>query len=153
MNVSREQIAQALFKLLQGVNANITFAPAKFQTISRSAFIWARTPPANQPALYLIHSGERATQNSAFGLTKWNPLFILQIYAQRGGETEAIPDTLIDGMLDGIDATLQSKPQGERQTLGGLVTNCWIEGEILFAPGEIASQLNMIVPVRVLTGI
>lgn len=161
MNVPREQIANALLTLLNGVNTNISNASAKFQLISRRGAIWSSTPPANQPALYLIQVAEHATQHGSpnfpgapsMGETKWTIDYTLQIYAKADAGSTSIPDSLINSILDGIDATLQSKPPANAQTLGGLVTNCWIEGTILIGTGQLETQLMMLVPVRVTTGI
>jgi hypothetical protein len=154
MNVSRESIAAALLTLLQGVNANITYGPAKFAAgnITRKGAIWSKTPPANQPALYQIQVAEHGTQTPTFGAEKWTLDFVLEIYALASEGSADVPDTLINAILDGIDKTLQPKPPSIFQTLGGLVTNCWIEGEIIIGTGTISNQLMMLVPVRCLTG-
>ena len=154
MNVSRESIAQALLALLQGVNANITLSAAKFApgSIARKGAVWSKTPPANQPAMYLIQVSEQASQVAAIALTRWTLDFTLEIYATADASSAAVPDTLINGILDGIDLTLQPKPPYERQTLGGIVTNCWIDGEIIIGTGQIDTQLMMLVPVRCVTG-
>ncbi len=161
MNVSRESVAQALLTLLQGVNANISYAPAKFQLISRKGAIWSNTPPANQPAMYIIQVAEHSTESASptfpgmqsIGAQKWIMDFTLQIYALADESGVPVPDTLINAILDGIDKTLQSQPPGERQTLGGLVTNCWIEGTIVIGTGQLDTQLALLVPVRCITGI
>ena len=154
MNVQREQVALALLKLLQGINANTTYGPAKFAggSITRKGVIWSKTPPTNQPALYLIQVAEHATQATAIGETKWIIDYVLQIYATADASSGAVPDTLINAILDAVDVTLQPRPNAERQTLGGLVTNCWIEGEIIIGTGQLDTQLVMLVPVRVVTG-
>ena len=154
MNVSREQIAQSLLTLLQGVNANISLPSAKFPagSITRKGAIWSKTPPANQPALFQIQTGESASQVGEIGLTRWILDFTLEVYAIADAASATVPDSLINGILDGIDKTLQPKPPYERQTLGGIVTNCWIDGDIIIGTGQIDTQLMMLVPVRCVTG-
>ena len=155
MNVPREQIAQALLTLLQGINTNISYGPAQFPagSITRRGAIWSKTAPANQPCLYVVQVAEHTSQESAFGENRWVLYFTLEVYAQADAASAAVPDTLINAILDGIELTIQSKPKGMPQTLGGIVTNCWIEGEIVLGTGQIETQLMMLVPVRIVTGI
>ena len=155
MNVPREQIAQALLTLLQDINANISYGPAQFPagSITRRGAIWSKTAAANQPCLYGVQVAEHTSQESAFGENRWVLYFTLEVYAQADAASAAVPDTLINAILDGIELTIQSKPKGMPQTLGGIVTNCWIEGEIVLGTGQIETQLMMLVPVRIVTGI
>lgn len=143
-----------MLTLLQGVNANVTYPGAQFPqgSITRKGAIWSKTPPANQPAAFLVQVAERADQATGIGLTQWFLDFMLEIYAQADGASAAVPDSLINGILDAIDLTLQPEPPYERQTLGGLVTNCWIEGDLIIGTGQIETQLMMLVPIRVVTG-
>ena len=48
---------------------------------------------------------------------------------------------------------MNSSPIGERQTLGGIVNNAWIEGEVIMDTGILDQQLALMVPVSVECGI
>ena len=111
------------------------------------------TTPVNRPCLYVVQVAEHTSQESAFGENRWVLYFTLEVYAQADAASAAVPDTLINAILDGIEFTIQSKPKGMPQTLGGIVTNCWIEGEIVLGTGQIETQLMMLVPIRIVTGI
>src|SRR6266404_1488272 len=129
MRNPREIVAAALFTLLQGTQ--IGGLPA-FKSTSRRPQIWTNSPIANQPAMYLAHTGEQAVQSQSYGLTKYLLHFEILIYARADGSPNAVPDTLINSLLDAIDAQMQSTPPGDRQTLPGNVAyHAWIEGEIL----------------------
>src|ERR1700731_4659884 len=110
-------------------------SPTKFQTVGRDAAIWSNISPGDQPALYLVHSGEQVMQNTAYGLAKYALHFEILIYARADASPNAVSDTMINAMLDAIDTQMQSVPPGERQTLGGVVYHAWIEGEILIDSG------------------
>jgi hypothetical protein len=150
VNVSRETVSNALFNLLAATQ--IGGLPA-FKSKSRKGKIWSNTNPSDQPAMFLIHTGEQAVQNQSYGLTKYLLHFEIVIYARADANPTQIPDTLINALLDAIDAQMQSKPPGERQTLGNVVYHAWIEGEILIDTGIIDQQIAIMVPVRVMTGI
>ena len=156
MNVPRKQIATALLSLLQGANANISLGSAKFQqgAITRKPLVFASTPPASQPAMYVVHAEEEGSQNFAFGATKWAMWFVLVIYFKPDASSAGIPDDIADAILDGIEETLSAGPQAERQTLGGIVTNCYIQGRVTIGTTAAdTQQMFMLVPVKVDTGI
>jgi hypothetical protein len=151
VRVPRETVSVALFNLLKATQ--IGGLPA-FQSTSRKAKVWSNTNQADQPAMFLIHSGEEAVQSQAYGLTKWMLHFEILIYARVDSNPNGIPpDTTINAILDAIDAQMQSTPPGERQTLGNVVYHSWIEGQILIDTGILDQQIAILVPVRVLTGI
>ncbi len=150
MNVPRETVAAALLTLLQGTQ--IGGNPA-FLTTGRRARVWSDVTPGDQPALFVIHPGERALQDQALGLTKWMLHFDILIYLRADASPTAVPDTAINAILDAIDAQMQSKPPAERQTLGGVVYHAWIEGDIFIDSGILDQQVAIMIPVHVLTGI
>jgi hypothetical protein len=150
VNNPRETIAAALFSLLAATQINS--APA-FATTGRRAKIWGDVDPSKQPAMFLIHSGEQAVQSQPFGLTKWLLHFEVLIYLRVDPSPTATPDTAINAFLDAIDAQMQSGSKGTNQTLGGLVTNAWIEGSILIDSGILDQQVAMLIPLKVVTGI
>ena len=148
MNVAREAVAEALYNLLAATQVN---NQAAFKSSSRKAKVWSNTNNSDQPAMFLIHTGEQVLQNQVFGLPKYLLHFEILIYARADANPSVTPDTLINGLLDAIDAQLQSKPPAERQTLGNLVYHAWIEGEILIDTGIIDQQIAVLVPVKVRT--
>lgn len=150
MKVPRETVAAALFSLLQ--TTQIGGNPA-FLTTGRRGRIWSNVTPDDQPAMFLIHSGESAVQSQAPGLTKWLLHFEMLVYLRVDPSPTATPDTTINAILDAIDAQLQSMPPGERQTLGGVIYNAWIEGQILIDTGILDQQVAILVPIKCLTGI
>jgi hypothetical protein len=64
------------------------------------------------------------------------------------------PITSLNNILDAIDPITGGvlKPQviNGRQTLGNLVYDCYIEGEIVKVPGDLNGQGVMIIPIKVI---
>lgn len=145
----RESIANALFALLSLATLN----GVPFTTYSRAAKIWSQVDNGQQPALYLVHTGETLVQKQPFGLTKYTFHFHVLIYLRGDADPSSIPDTLINEALQSIDNALQTTPVGEKQTLGGLVENAWIEGDTLIDPGILDQQVVAVVPIKVVAGL
>jgi hypothetical protein len=77
------------------------------------------------------------------------------IYTDVGTDKTAVPADVGDDLLDIIDTALAPSPtdqlmNGGRQTLGGLVYDCRIEGDIELAPGDVQGKGIFMVPIRVI---
>ena len=53
-----------------------------------------------------------------------------------------LPATQLNAVWKSIENILSSSPIGERQTLGGIVNNAWIEGEVMMDTGILDQQLG-----------
>lgn len=135
MNVPREQISVALFNLF----ANNAALKALCTTITRVPKIWSAVTNAELPYLLLFKGGpdtEGYSQSQAIGLTKYRLNFNLWLYLRSDATGEVLAETLINNVADAIDAAMQGNPPnagnlsayGQKQTLGGIVNNAWIEG-------------------------
>jgi hypothetical protein len=123
-----------------------------FRTMQRAAVVPQSIPPASQPALLLMPGPMEAKQNN-FALTKWTFTAVAVVYFR--GDASPInqiplPSSLVNWVVWGIATVLQAKPFGEKQTLGGLVYHCWIEGEIF--PETENQQIVLTIPIRMLAG-
>lgn len=148
MNVDREAVANALFNLVAGTQIS---NQAVFKTKSRKVRLWSNVVPADQPAMFLAHTGEQVLQNEVFGVAKYLLHFEIVIYARGDANPAVTPDTLVNSLLGALDTQMQSVPPGQRQTLGGLVYHAWIEGDVLIDGGVLDNQVAIMVPVRVRT--
>ncbi len=143
---SRENIYTALFNLLNGAYA--------WALSSRRIFPLAQMAAASQqPAMMLAQwPSEKAEQNKAWGLTKWQLKAQCLVYFR----VDITPDGSIppaatgNVILDAIESALN--PNIERQSLGGLVENCWIDGEIVHVDGSDDGQGLLIIPISILSG-
>lgn len=147
MNFPRETIAQALFNHLSSLTSS------GFSIVTRYNQAWASVESTNQPFLGV----EQVTNKSVRGvdgIITWYFGFRLWVYCQHQTQSDIIPSTQINTLLDVIETALQPPP-GEKQTLGGIVVDAWIDGTTIIAEGILPSDVQSIVmiPVTVLTGI
>jgi len=62
-----------------------------------------------------------------------------------------VPSVQINQILDELEAALAPPPGPSfKQTLGGLVEHCWINGEIQTDEGTLGNQAVAIIPIRML---
>jgi hypothetical protein len=138
--MNREPIYAALFALVQGAGA--------FVTASRRLRHWSDVAAAEQPALFLIQKSETAEERRPLPI-KWRARVDLYLYAHAPDELTA-PATVLNPLLDAVEAVLAPDPVSHVQTLGGLVQHCWIAGGIQTDEGVLGGQSVAIVPVEFL---
>ncbi len=123
-------------------------AGGQYLTTGRRIIPW--TQVTEQPALFLRHVGDH-TAPRATGLP---PKIVMEcevwIYSGGGANPDAVPETPLNYLLDGIDAALMPAPGFSVQTLGGLVTHAWVEGATAIHPGDVGAQAIAVVPVKIL---
>ena len=133
MNVTREQISVALLKLLQN-NPQLS---QLCTTITRQVKIWTEVTEAQRPWLMLFKGGPSTEfydqpQDRRIGLTKYIIRYNLWLYITADPSGQTLGETVVNNIADAIDAAMQTGTTGvqagERQTLGGIVNNAWIEG-------------------------
>jgi hypothetical protein len=136
----REPIYTALFALVAGA--------ASFITVSRRLRHWSDIGAAEQPALFMTQKSENAEERQPLPV-KWRASVDLYLYAQAPDELTS-PATVLNPLLDAVEAALAPDPVGHVQTLGGLVSHCWIAGRIQTDEGVLGGQAVAIVPVEIL---
>lgn len=159
-----EQIAAALFAQLQTANGTGfipgTISPAfpggvpqfNFQSTDRRGQVPENVPAANQPYLGLVQLGFSQVENQAQGLEKWLMHFRVLIYIRADASSSAIPATQLNAALLAIVNSMRV-PTFERQTLGGLVDNAWIDGDVLQDTGILDQQCALLIPIVVDVGL
>ncbi|TWB20669.1 hypothetical protein FBZ89_10668 [Nitrospirillum amazonense] len=138
--MAREDIHAALF-------ARLT-AAAPFATASRRVRLWNDLSPAQQPALFLMSRGEEVTRRDTLPAHRVLRVDIL-LYAQ-APDDETAGAVVLNPLLDAVEAALRPPPGQDKQTLGGLVHDCWIEGQVTTDEGALGSQAVAIVPLHLL---
>lgn len=150
MNVPRETIYEALFQKLATLSAGGT---PLFKSTSRRLKHWNDVAPELQPSLYVIQLRETAVQVRGMP-NKWRCSVDAYIYVHTGAQQDpnVIPSQLLNPLLDAVEAALAPEAGPENvQTLGGLVSHCWIEGDIETSEGLLGDQEVAIVPINFLT--
>jgi hypothetical protein len=139
LRVTRESVSVALFNLLAQNQQLATLC----KTITRVPLMWTAVPETAKPYLLLFKGGPATEsyeqpQDKRIALTKYVINYNLWLYLTADPSQQTVAETLINNIADGIDSALQASvqpppgkpmPQGafaERQTLGGLVNNCWL---------------------------
>jgi hypothetical protein len=136
--INREAAYGALFNLILELDG--------IPTCSRILAHWDDVSPSQQPAIFLAQDTQLATQ------TKGMPSIYLLgaklwIYAHRD-TNEVVPSSQINNILDAIDGVLMPSPSPDyKQTLGGVVQHCWINGAIETDEGTLGNQSVAIVPI------
>ena len=138
--MNREPIYAALFALVQSA--------ASFVTVSRRLRHWSDVAAAEQPALFQIQKSEAAEERRPLP-AKWRASVDLYLYAHAPDELTPSA-TVINPLLDAVEAALAPDPVSHVQTLGGLVQHCWIAGRIQTDEGVLGGQSVAIVPVEIL---
>jgi hypothetical protein len=138
--MSREAIYQALFTLAS--------TSADFVTASRRWKHWGDVDAASQPALYQNQKGEHIAAKN--GLPPQRKLLVdLCLYANTGDPNQP-SSSLLNPLLDALEAALAPDPVSQRQTLGGLVSHAFINGATEIFEGVLGAQAVAIVPVEIL---
>lgn len=144
MMVPRETVYAGLFARLAAIPGLVT--------ASRRLRHWSDTPAALQPALFMVQRHERPQQVRG-APSAWTLLVDLYLYAHAGGDPNAAPAQALNALIDGIEAALAPEPASGVQTLGGLVSHCWIDpAGIETDEGALGEQAVAILPVAVAVG-
>lgn len=154
MSVDRKAIANAILALLMPDNTIY-----KNQNPMRFKFIDEVTA-AEVPALYLTWDGDpQVSQSQNFAGAKIIEEYMVHVYEDGGSNdptatpvltifdrVKAIEDAIRQQKVNGVLVPL---PDGFRQTLGGLVESCVIEGAIKSDKGMLGSKSFAMIPIRV----
>lgn len=148
----REPIYAALLTQLQGLTASPY--NLAIPTISREWVPWEQCQ--EQPAIFVVPEEEVALYERAKIYTKWTLKIALWVYVEKGDDA-TLGVQMLTAILDGIDAivtvntrNIQGQPIGVN-TLGGLVTQCAINGPTVISAGYLGAQTVARVPIEIIT--
>lgn len=140
--MSREAIYAALFTRVS--------AAAGFVTASRIFRPFTEVEPAERPAIFQVQDTQTPNQ-SRQRPPIWTLRASLFIYVwQPDPNTTAASE--LNTLVDAVEAALAPNPVTQVQDLGGLVSHCWIEGEVDIFDGAIAEQAVAVIPIAMLLG-
>jgi hypothetical protein len=137
----REQIISALFEL--------ALTATTFNTSGRRLQLWSKV--ASFPALFIQSTGTHYPPREVRGLPPKRTITAeLWVYTDVGKDPNANPEQGLNDIVDAIEAALSPTIVGGVQTLGGLVSHAWIEGEVEQFPGVLDGIAKAIIPVKIL---
>jgi hypothetical protein len=142
---TREQISVAFFDLIAGA--------ADFAATSRRFVHWDQVNETQLPFLTMLKSGEvRGRQNQGLPTLTINTHVF--VYLSAGMDPDDVPDAAMNTVLDAIDAAVAPSGadalNGDRQTLGGLVTHCYPFGPVFVDTGDIDGKAVAAIPFQIL---
>jgi hypothetical protein len=138
--MNRENIYVALFAL-------VTTLPSTIKESGRRLKHWN---DVNEfPAVFQAQKTEVASKSGRGVPTKW--LFTCDLYVYVKATGTDLPSTALNAVLDQITTALAApEPIDNRQTLGGLVEDCWIDGPIQTDEGVLGDIAVAIIPIHIL---
>ncbi len=155
MIVTRETLYAALFaKVAAATWTPVSpFTATTWVTSSRKLLHWSDVLAENCPALFQTQDNQDAQQQQRMP-GKWTLKAALYVYVRTQAQMDAaaIPAQYMNPILDAIETALAPAPGPlNTQTLGGLVSHCWITSietsEGLFGDLEVAKlNVEMLVP-------
>ena len=138
---SRESIFAALFALASGATG--------FATASRTLKSWDAVLPPDQPALFQLEGKQHAKSAYRVG-TVWTFRAELYVYVHIANTTAGADlVSLLNTQVDAVVAALATPIGLDAQTLGGLVTDVRIDGDVETDEGRLGPQAVAIIPVLI----
>ena len=150
MIANREAIMAALVALLQSAMfSSPVNGQTGFVSVSRRLKLWADVPKSQRPALFITeHHESPAYQNEV--LPAKNTMSVDLFAYIDSSDMNTVPATSLNILMTAIDAALLPSPAfGNRQTLGGLVSHCRIDGQVLKDPGDLDGDGLLWVPLKI----
>jgi len=152
MIVSRETIYAATFARIAALKGTV------IQDCSRKLIHWEDLQPSQMPFVCQVQMPERGDYKLMQGVpTKWNGRISYVIYVSSAGDSDLVPSTAMNNVVDAIEAAFSPfKSNGQRNTdeqqgrctLGGLVHDIRVFGEVELDDGSLGTQSVAIVPVE-----
>ncbi len=140
--MNREAIFIALFDRLTGLKTAGAVA-----TCDRRVKLIGDMGPGELPALYL--AGDKSSYEQTEGAPPIRTLGALVYLYAANPDRHVSAGVVLNGLLDALEAAIAPDWSGA-QTLGGLVSHCWIEGAVEVFEGALGERAAAIVPIKML---
>jgi hypothetical protein len=138
----RETAGAALFTLLQNATG-ITNTARKLMASSDLNM-------ANMPMLELVAKSEMAERKGVGIPVFWTIHYFAFIYVSTL-DPGNLAETQLNNLLDSVEAALKPSPATGKQTLGGVVFDCRINGPIERDPGFTSGIGAVAIPIEITT--
>lgn len=150
MTPARETIMEALLAKFDPMidNTSDPIPAGKVRAVSRRLVTYDQC--ATKPAIFISEASE-VYANRSENLTYVTIQPILFLYIDTGLDQNTIPATTLNNLLDAIDAALApDDPTTLKCTLGGLVSHCYVSGEVPKVPGDLDGEGMAVLPINIL---
>jgi len=147
----REEIFAALFA--QAKLASTSTTP--FAVLSRRYVPFSERANLEAAELYQVELNQSGKQTGHFGLTKWDMKALWVCYFPVNTDDLKTPTSpTLNNYLDALEAALQTQPAGGKMTLGALVNNAYIDGDVIIDEGLNSGPPALIsIPITINVGI
>ncbi len=147
-----ETIMDALEGLLSTVS-NVAPSTGVIPTVTRVWQPWENVAKISQPALIIVEPGETVTDRRGQQPALKLDVMILCYMQMDPADAANPPNTRLNNFISAIRAALL--PSGSdivrnAQTLGGLVSNVFIDGKIVKDAGIIDGQGSIMIPMTII---
>jgi len=134
MNVAREAVMAALVALLEGVAfASPVNGQTGFVSVSRRLKLWSDV--RSRSARAVRDRASRTAELSERGAADEDDAECRPFHLHRRQRQKHHSAAALNTMMDALEAALKPQPSdNNRQTLGGLVSHCRIDGAVLKDP-------------------
>jgi hypothetical protein len=129
---------------------NLVASAAPFASASRRMKLWNGVAAADRPALFINERGDTYARVSEAVPETVTIEADIYIYIDSGHDEDVVPASTLNALIDAVDAALAPNRLTGAQTLGGLVSHCWIEGKILKDAGDLDGDGIAVIPVKIL---
>lgn len=132
-----------------GLSINITYQYTGIVTSQRSLLHWNDVSPAMMPCMFMVQKSEKNIQIKGLP-PRWEFEVEVYLYINSPNDPNFIPAKLLNPLLDELEALLAPDATQDTQTLGGLVSHCWISQPIVTAEGQISDGEVALIPINIL---
>lgn len=146
---STESIMQALFALAQTANTPET----PFTIMSRRMRHFKDVTPEEIPAFFQFQNPVRETTGGVRKLPKEIIGVSWFVYLPKSQSIDDVVSPALNNYYDALSNVLLSPIGGLPQTLGGLVTQCYKDGQGLTDEGLLDTPSLIHIPIKIITGI
>ncbi len=119
---------------------------------TRRLKLWSDVPPMNRPACFLFEGGQE-TYSWSEGAAPKRAIEVRLFVYLNAKDPAVLGAALVNDVMDALDRAFA--PSGAdlaqgRNTLGGAVHHCRIDGKTLKDPGDLDGDALLIVPVKLI---
>lgn len=146
--MTTEPVMANLFSLALTLKTSST----PFNIMSRRFRHFKDVSPEDIPAFFQYQAPGRSAEGGVRSLTARKFKAYWVVYLPGSPDLDTTVSPLMNSYYDALSNLLVAPLAGQKQTLGGLVTNCYEDGQGFFDEGLLDTPSLIILPITILTG-